>query len=258
VIRLHLVGDGDYRFEYTDTGVFDVLERGSRIVWYPGSDAPLELGRSDVLGRVLAIALHAAGYVCLHASAVAVAGEAVAFLAPKFFGKSTLALALTYAGGRLITDDTLAVHAGHPPTCLPGVHTVRLREESAQRLVGDPPAAAQTQGDRHLVNWLPESSLATTATPLAALYLLSPVPATEAEAVRRVPLSPVQAAIAMVQHTKIQHLSRGAQAAEHFERSSSLAASVATYRLEIVRDMGRLDDVVRQLLAWHALEPAQL
>ncbi len=65
--------------------------------------------RADLLGRVMALAAHADGRLTLHASAVSVAGRAVAFVGPKHAGKSTLALALVRKGARLLTDDTLVV-----------------------------------------------------------------------------------------------------------------------------------------------------
>ena len=51
----------------------------------------------------------AEGAVTLHASAVAVDGAAIGFMAPKFHGKSTLAAAMTYVGAHLVSDDALAI-----------------------------------------------------------------------------------------------------------------------------------------------------
>ena len=145
-LRLWRIEGGGFRLAYTDSGTFDVAPGGAEIVWYREPNAPLELVRMDVIGRVLAMALHATGALALHASAVEVDGRGIAFLAPKFYGKSTLALALTYAGGRLITDDTLGVMPGEPPICIPGVHSVRLRAESAARFAAGQSPTESTGG----------------------------------------------------------------------------------------------------------------
>src|SRR5688572_14154523 len=46
---------------YSDTGTFVISRDGSRIVWYRPERAPEDLARTDILGRVLAMAGHAAG-----------------------------------------------------------------------------------------------------------------------------------------------------------------------------------------------------
>src|SRR5690606_20856569 len=82
---------GGFRLTYDDTGSFDVLSEGAEVVWYRVPGVAISAVRTDLLGRVLALALHSAGIYCLHASAVELAGSAVGFMAPKFRGKSTLA-----------------------------------------------------------------------------------------------------------------------------------------------------------------------
>src|SRR5690606_14129051 len=94
-----------FRFEYDDTGSYDISADGSAIRWLAGPRPSPGSVRADITGRVLATALHAGGRLCLHGSAVATETGSIAFVAPKFHGKSTLALALTRAGCRLMTDD---------------------------------------------------------------------------------------------------------------------------------------------------------
>src|SRR5207248_11124797 len=89
------------RLTYSHAGTFDISSDGAQIIWYQRHDAVLELVRSVVLGPAIALALELAGLLCLHASAVALDGAAVAFIGPKHFGKSTIATALTTKGGQL-------------------------------------------------------------------------------------------------------------------------------------------------------------
>ena len=79
--------------------------------------------QADITSRVLALALHAGGVFSLHASAVSIDGAGVAFLAPKHYGKSTLCSALVLAGARALSDDTVPVRPGNPPSLSPGIHS---------------------------------------------------------------------------------------------------------------------------------------
>src|SRR4051794_28676571 len=64
-----------FRMAFDDTGVFDVHRARREIVWYPGPFPTEAAVRADVLGRVMALAAHADGYLTLHASAVSIAGR---------------------------------------------------------------------------------------------------------------------------------------------------------------------------------------
>src|SRR5689334_21159719 len=128
--RLGRTSEG-YRLEHSHAGTFDLSADGRSIIWYYESGAMLELVRNIVLGPAIALALELAGFLCLHGSAVSLGGRACAFLAPKYFGKSTIAAALTAAGGGLLGDDLLVVSAGPPATVQPGVASVRLWADAA-------------------------------------------------------------------------------------------------------------------------------
>ena len=107
-VRCSKLSDG-FRLEFDDTGTFDITQRGRLIAWTPGTSSAMELVRADLLGGVFSVALHLQGLLCLHGSAVGIDGSAVAFLANKGAGKSTMATALCAAGATLITDDMLPV-----------------------------------------------------------------------------------------------------------------------------------------------------
>ncbi|MFN2400635.1 MAG: hypothetical protein ABR543_18660 [Gemmatimonadaceae bacterium] len=251
VVRLSR-SNGGFRLEYTDTGMFDVGAQGTDVVWYPNSDASVELGRIDFMGRVMAAALHLSGSLCLHGSAVALPSGGIAFLAPKHRGKSTLALALCAAAGRLLTDDTLPVDFGPPITLRPGVHSVRLQGDAANRLARDPSGMRQGLGGKYVLEDLPDERLALVPVPASALYELVPVSADAlGVAARRTLLPEVQAALSLVAHTKIGSLLAASEAAVMFDRAVAVARAVPVYKLEVARDLNRIDEVVSSLLAWH-------
>jgi hypothetical protein len=254
-VRLHASPSGLW-LHFDDTGCFEIAHDGTTIRWYAPSPDVAPLARLDVLGRVLAAALHAQGMLCLHGSGVCIGNQAIGFLAPKFHGKSTTALALVRAGARLITDDTLVVQPGTPAMAHPGVHVARLWSDSVSRLVEGGAGDGERRA-KHSVTDLPEDRLLQRPTPVAALYLLAPVtPAPERAAVHRSQLDPMRAALALVGHGKLTALFGGPETATTLERAVEVARSVPVYQLAIVRDFAELDHVVSQIGAWHGGLPA--
>jgi hypothetical protein len=250
-IALYRIPDG-FRLRHSCTGDFDITTNGSRIVWYPRADAIPEMGRIDVLGRVLSVALHMSGVLSLHGSAVAFEQSAVAFLAPKHHGKSTLAAALLRAGARLVSDDTVAVEPSAPVTIHSGVPSMRLCGDSAQKLIGaETPQRVGIDG-KHIVDHRGADAVVPDKTPLSAIYLLeSVVRGVGAPAASRSRLPVSQAAISIVTHVKIGSLLGKAEATVVFDRAVTLAHLVPVYTLEVVRDFTRIDDAVDMIMGWH-------
>ena len=249
-VRSYATPDG-FRLVYDDTGVFDVVGGGREIRWHRPESADLEAGRLDVLGRVLALALHASGWLSLHGSAVALADGAVAFLAPKGNGKSTLAFALMRAGAALMTDDTVVIGSGLPATVRPGVQSVRLFRDSADWLSATLPIAGSSDV-KATFGQISEDARRLTRAPLAALYLLESVPAgTIAEPIERRKLVGPEAVAGLLGQTKIGALLGGAEAPAVFASVVALAEGSAIYKLRVTRDYERLGTVVERIMAWH-------
>ena len=242
-----------YRLRYQDTGVFEVSADGREIVWSAAAGASIEAARMDVLGRVLSVALHAGGRFALHGSGVAIDGHAVGFLAPKFSGKSTLALALVNAGAELLSDDTLPVDLEPAPNAWPGVHTARVFQDSAQRLALVEPVAEPGFTVKHTVATVATPRIRSCPAPLAALYLLAPTPpnvaATPAE---RTLVTSFAATVELVRHAKVGALLGHSEAGRVLDRAAVVASRVPVYRLDVVRDFAQLDLVVGQILRWHS------
>jgi hypothetical protein len=240
------------RIAFDDTGVFDVHPARREIVWYPGplpTDAAVQ---ADVLGRVMALAAHADGHLTLHASAVSIAGRAVAVVGPKHAGKSTLALALVRKGARLITDDTLVVRlrAG-AAWAAPGVQRIRVWNDTARALGlffsgtrEGKPAATLAPNERE-----------TAPLPLAACYLLAPSGEPNDEphgaAIHRERLSPVHAALACLRISKLGTLGGGVVGAAVLDRAAALTKAVPVFAAAVRRDLMRLDEVAERVMAWH-------
>jgi hypothetical protein len=238
------------RLTFDDTGVFDVSDAGRRVVWYPRDGCEHDVARADLVGRVLPLTLHDQGLTSLHGSAVVLDGRAVAFLAPKNHGKSTLAMGLVERhGARLLSDDTLIV-APDSGIARAGVPSVRLWEHTAQHFDGLG-GGREVLSEKHVFEQMPPEWLAEDATPISAIYALAPTPAGSPDAVRRYALDGAEATIALIQYQKLGALLAGLDAVRVFELAATLASHVPVFRLEVARDLERLPDVTSTIVSWH-------
>jgi hypothetical protein len=241
-----------FRFVFDDTGTFDITDDGREIAWTAGPHFEESWVRADVTGRVMAVALHASGHLCLHGSAVAARSGAIAFLAPKFHGKSTLALALTRAGARLLTDDLVPVDPRTPIQAVPGVHQVKLWQDSASHFGVE--RETPRPGSKHLLHDFDDTMLSNDRTPLAAIYLLAPIIVAEGAAaptVTRARMHSVASALALVRHSMMGSMLSGIEAQHVIDRATIVAEAVPVYQLAVTAGMERIGETVDQLLAWH-------
>lgn len=249
--------EAGFRLVYDDTGTFDVNASGTHIDWFAATGAVMEAVQLDVLGRVLPTAMYAAGALCLHGSAVQMNGGAVAFLAPKGHGKSTLAHALVAAGARLVTDDVAPIDLADAPRMRPGVPHLRLLRDAARHLrVGEDHRTGP--GGKVVIEPGNLFDVSSETLPVAALYRLQPVRAEAAEcAVFRTRLTGVAAAMALLPQVRLARLLGGTEAPVLLDRASRLAERVPVFTLSVARDFQRLPDVVAQVLDWHDGVPAR-
>ena len=243
------------RLVFDDTGVFDISADGRRIDWAAPTNPDMEAVRKDVLGRVFAVALDQEDITTLHGSAVALGNEAVAFIAPKFHGKSTTATALVNAGGRLLADDLVPVTSGNCPMVLPSVPVVQLWADSAARVGGHAtPVTPDQVAPKLQVAWSGADRNATAAVPLAAVYLLAPIKPESGGGVSRTRLSGVEAALALLGQTKVGALLGVERRSVLLHRLVDLGEHVPVYRLEIPRDFERIGELTSSLLGWHSAD----
>ncbi len=179
-LRVWRLGQGDYfRLLYVDGAEFLVDRSGSR-VWAacPETSAPGDAA-SYLLGPIMGFVLRLRGVACLHASAVAVGGLAIAFLGPSGAGKSTTAAAFAGRGCPVLSDDIVPLTGGDGSfLAQPGYPRLRLWPASVDALrqaAGFPHQAAPTSRERrHHLDLIGSGYLfQREPLPLAAVYLLN-------------------------------------------------------------------------------------
>lgn len=247
-------GTFGFVFDHQCTGRFLVARDGASIRYASVLDVSLDRLRNDILGRVMAIALHLQGNYALHASAVVAADGAIGFLAPKGSGKSTLALAMASAGAPLVTDDMLVVVPDRRPSVRRGIQSMRLHHDSSALLGSAAYSAREGVDGKRVIDDIPVARMDRDRAPLSALYILDASDASDlgSDVTRRTLLAPRLATMALIREAKVGSLLGGAQASVLFERAAAIAHSTPVYSLAIRREFACLSAVVRTITDWHS------
>jgi len=165
-----------YYWVYRDGTEFLLDHRGSRIwaQWPPGET--IENMATYLLGPILGFVLRLRGVTCLHASAIAVRGEAIAFLGAAGAGKSTTAAVFATLGHPVLSDDVVALKdRGSSFFIQPGYPGLRLWPESVNALYGSPevlPRLTPTWDKRYLNLTKKGYRFQRQPLPLAGIYIL--------------------------------------------------------------------------------------
>jgi hypothetical protein len=211
----------------------------------PGAD-PFLL-RTMLQGRLMAYLLRQRGCLPLHASAVAIDGQAILFLGESGAGKSTTAAAFYSRGHSVLADDVGAVRVVDRVvdrvvelrTAWPGL---RLLDDSRE-VIWHRAAASGFQYDKHVYR-LPRPEYAG-SNPVKRIYFLE-----YATADCRLPVStnviPESSAVALLNsHSFLRQWRAGNELLRiNLERSASIAAVMPVHRLVRPRSLGLLPELV--------------
>ena len=125
---------GDIFLAIYQVGRF-LIQNGRRVLIDPLPQADERALRIYLLGMVMAILLHQRGKHIFHASAVRLAGQAIAFMGAKGTGKSSTAAYFHAAGCDLITDDILVLSKNTGSMMVsPGNPQFKLMPDAARAL----------------------------------------------------------------------------------------------------------------------------
>lgn len=191
-------------------------------------------GRSELLpillaGTASAFLLALRGETVLHASAVALAGSAMAFVGQSGRGKSTVAALLCLDGAQLVTDDVLTVDSGPPVTCVGGASELRLRTAAAAILDARPDSPSRTTADARRAfspQPAPSGSL-----PLTGVVIPSPSRTAQDVEIRRLP--PSDALFALLSFPRVHGWRHADVLSRDFTRLSRIVNLIPVYEATI-------------------------
>jgi hypothetical protein len=230
--------------------VADFYLQTDRIVGHPVNPARPGFLEIRFLGSALSYWLERQGFPALHASAVAIDGQAVAFLSRHGGGKTGLAAALMQSGVPLLSDDILPIEeiAGtfH---ARPGYPQMRMWPDEAAHFLGnweELPAVLPGLAKRRV--WVGAGGFGTfhdAPLPLAGLYLAERQPEGPVEVLD---ISPRDALIELVRHSFAPHMVEAAGLQpSRFDLFARLVRAVPVRRLVYPSGFDRLPEVVRLL-----------
>lgn len=236
---LHLETPQGVSFAFTPDG------SEARCVAPAGTDPALL--ESMAVGPFFSFLVWLRGGQALHASAVLVDGQAVAFCGVSGAGKSTTAAQFVRLGHPLITDDVMAWRwDGDACLVQTGPTRVKLWPDSAAvvqtEAVGDLPRV-YGQVDKRIVNLPTDAALAATGYPLSCIHLLTP------SADRARDLSATEAFVALKEHCRDDAILPPELRARQFEELARLVRTVRVRRVPAHSGLDRLDEFARSLLA---------
>jgi hypothetical protein len=231
----------DVRGWMPTAGAFRVAG-GREIVVDPIPGADERSLRLVIVGPLLGVILAQRGSFVLHASTVAIDGNAVAFFGPSGRGKSTLSAALTSRGHPLIADDMTVIDTrGDLPAVQPGFPRVKLWPDSAEALSHDAEALPLIHPDRTKRSLSLADRFNPDPLPLVRCFLLEDG---EEEAVLE--LSPTEAILALVKCTyQSNWLQDTGASGANLLQCGELVRSGVVRRLQRRRSFDALPDVIR-------------
>jgi HPr Serine kinase C-terminal domain len=243
-MRFEITSDEAF-FSWPQLGKFRVRD-GKEIVIDPNQGVEERMLRLPLLGTILAVLLHQRGHLVLHASAVAIDGEAVVFVGNKGRGKSTMAATLYRRGHELIADDVVALaFENGRPIVVPGYPQFKLYPE----------AVAASLGDDH--KYLPELAegyeklgrrigdrFARQPLPLNSIYVLGLGPIATITSI-----DPQTALLGLIRNSYMarfgKQLLTGVEASSHLRQCTRLVRQVPVLRLERPNSLALLPSVAR-------------
>ena len=195
-----------------------------------------EVSATPALSRqARAIALVQRGFAVLHASAVVINDEAVAFVGDCGAGKSTVAAALCSRGHKLVADDVVAIDASRLELAEPIAEPLRLRADVLATLSIDSAGLRVVEWDKREV---PLPSTTSVGLRLASVYVLA-----DAERLSIETLDRQEALFELTRNSPAQALARFAGSAAGWSALVAIARRVPVCRLARPRDLDRLSDV---------------
>lgn len=228
----------DIYFRFQDIGTIQVSD-GSAIV-VDADNVDDRTAAFLVLGPAMGVLLHQRGVLVLHASAVTVNGEVLAFLGHSGWGKSTMAAAMVKLGASAFCDDLVAVPMNQPkPMALPGYPFLKLGVDSGESLGYEVREISPVlPGDDRRQISVPGADPAASLS-LIRIYILAEGNQPEVEI-----LKPQDAAVELIRHSYASPcIKESGMSAFHLKSCAKLVDRLPIRRLRRPRRLDRIQEV---------------
>lgn len=239
---------GGFLLRFVDQADFRITLDPLKVVCTPCPDIDDEMLADLHFNQVLPLILAHQGQTVLHASAVAVAGQGIAFIGATGRGKSTLAASFARAGYPFLTDDGLIVVPGADGFAIqPRRPILRLRSDSeaAMRSATAPDGVGGDLTKRR-IGASPALPFCQDPMPLHAIYILVESQAPVQPIIAR--LASAAAVAELMQHSFILDVEDRARVSAVFGALADLVERVPCFTLDYRRDYTALQDVIATLV----------
>lgn len=240
----HIDGLELLELSYSDGHLFWFDQKAVNVwaLWPPSSC--LQEATSYLLGPVLGILLRYRSVVCLHASAVAIDGQAVAFAGPPGAGKSTIAAALGRRGYKVLADDITAIgEIDGTFSALPAYPGLWLWADSIETLYDKStykPRVTQID-DKTRLSQKDGLEFESTSLPLAKIYMLNCGHSFVSD-------SPQHPFLSLVTNTYATNVLTPAMRKQEFVTLTKMVSRVAVRFLTSPRRLDRLQELCDEVL----------
>jgi hypothetical protein len=233
-----------YYIAHEAAGCIEIAE-GQRITLDLVPEAPRGIVQTLVANLAFGVLLHQRRVLTLHASAVSIGGQVVAFIGDKGWGKSTMASALYRRGHDIVTDDVLGIDAAAegPVRARAGVPQLKLWPDAVANTLGEDPDRLERIYDQTEKRVRRVEAQRLAQQPLARIYVLG-----GEEHLDFHPLPPQQAFLHCMQHAYTKRILRQTEsAAWHLRQVSRLANDEIVWALRRPQDLELVPEIARRV-----------
>lgn len=227
---------------FPDQADFDVNCSTFEVSCTPVPGQPISLINSLYRNSICPLVANYQGGLNLHASAVSVSGEAIAFIGVSGAGKSTLAASFAKSGHAIVTEDVLTLEKdGDTYWALPSSNPLRLCADSSSFLFGEEhdDESRMDKMEFEIGKSVPGISA---RSPLEAIFFLGAGAPTHAKVDR---LESAQAFAELIRHAFILDVEDKNFLSSHFIRVGELASAVPCFQLDYPRAYEYVPELVR-------------
>jgi hypothetical protein len=255
VERVGAEEERDFGYSHASPGRYYVVHRmvgnlevrgGTQVILDIFDDAPEGVVQTLVTNLSLGIVLHQRKVVTLHASAVSIEGQVVAFVGDKGWGKSTMASALYRRGHEVITDDVLGIDVSETeqPHARTGFAQLKLWPDAVNSTLGEDPNLLEriySESDKRVRSTDVPTSF--DPKPLTNIYVLGGSDKLQIE-----PLSSQHAFMHLMRHAYTSRILQKTEALRwHFDQLSHVVNQVTVWTLNRPNDLSLLPKVARRI-----------